>query len=286
MTATTPRAAQRSSPLCGTARAPHPRLACDGSPGRAIARMAGSPLASLRPPGTRRPRGRRRGKGAKGGRKAASLAAAPAQRGSAIPLPFPSSSPSCSGFFCERRGQNSATGRSGWKSAPSIRRLSGARRRGSPWRRRRDASPRSAPPVVAVRGEVRRGRLSSAEPHALSSGCETLDFDKRPKVWPRLTRSRICAKSTGRQVRSALRSRRVLPVPPPRADDDIAWRTRASANSRGPGSPVLKSTGSALGKGTLDPLSRRCSPQRAEGAPRPVGNDPGFTRALRFGRCG
>ena len=89
MTATSPRAARRGSPLCGTARVPHPRLACVASPGRAVARMTGSPSASLRPPANRRPRSRRRGKGAKGGRKAASLAAPPGASGSTTPLPFP-----------------------------------------------------------------------------------------------------------------------------------------------------------------------------------------------------
>jgi hypothetical protein len=60
-----------------------------------------------------------RGKGAKGGRKAASLAARSGASGSVTPLPFPSSSPCCPGFFCERRGQNSATCRVGLEeSAP------------------------------------------------------------------------------------------------------------------------------------------------------------------------
>ena len=45
--------------------------------------------------------------------QAASLAAPPGASGSGTPLPFPSSSPCCPGFFCERRGQSSVTGRAG-----------------------------------------------------------------------------------------------------------------------------------------------------------------------------
>jgi len=90
---------QRSSLLCGTARAPHLRLACYGSPGRAVARMAGSPFASLRPPANRRPRSRRRGKGAEGGRLSGFPCGAAGSCGSGTPLPFPSSSPCCPGFF-------------------------------------------------------------------------------------------------------------------------------------------------------------------------------------------
>jgi hypothetical protein len=47
----------------------------------------------------------------------------------------------------------------------------------------------------------------------------------------------------------------VLPALLHRADDDIAWRARASANSRGPRSPVVKSTGSVVvSEGILDTL--------------------------------
>ena len=54
--------------------------------------MAGSPSASLRPPGHRRPRSRRRGKGAIGGRFSGFPCGAAGSGRSGTPLPFPSPS--------------------------------------------------------------------------------------------------------------------------------------------------------------------------------------------------
>jgi hypothetical protein len=121
-----------------------------------------------------------RGKGAKGGRKEASLAARPGASGSGTPLPFPSPSPRCPGFSCERRGQNSATGRAG-RVRPRSRAAPGSMRgaggpRGSGAERPNPLGRRWARPLFRSRASV--AGTACPDRGALSSGYETLDFDQ------------------------------------------------------------------------------------------------------------
>ena len=199
--------------------------------------MAGSPSASLRPPGTRRPRSRRGARAPKAAAKRLPLRRGPAQAVAPLPWSPLRSRLRCSGFFCERRGQTSATGRVGLEE---------------PAPRPPDRDPRAAthstpgstpggprggggegqalgrrwtPPVVPARVELSRGRLSGAEPHALSWGYETLDFDQLfPSVAESEQVSDFLLNGMIRRVRSDLQSGPVLPALVDRAGDDITRR--------------------------------------------------------------
>ena len=179
--------------------------------------MAGSPSASLRPPGTG---DREAGGGARAPKAAAKrlpLRRRPAQAVAALPCPSPRHRPVVRAFSANGAGRIRRPAGSGWKSPPRRPRTT---IQGCPGLDARAGVPRGgggavqtlgrrwAPPVVPVKGELRRGRLAGAEARALSSGYETLDFDQlSPSVAETEQVSDFCERnnSTG-TIGSAVRS--------------------------------------------------------------------------------
>ena len=164
-TAPTPRAARHSSPLCGTARAPHPRLASDGSPGgRSRGWRVRHPLHfALRRTGDRE---------AGGGARAPKAAAKrlPLRRRrlhavAALPCPSPRHRPVVRAFSANGADRIRGPAGLGWKSSPPA--TPGPRSRAAPGSARGGVTSqgsgagqtrgrRWATPVVPVKGE-RRG---------------------------------------------------------------------------------------------------------------------------------
>ena len=215
--------------------------------------MAGSPSPSLRPPANRRPRSRRRGKGAKGGRSSGSPCGAVGASGSGPPLPFPSSSSCCSGFFCERRGQSSATGRAGLESFPPTprprSRAAPGSTRGGGSRGGGDGSNRGrrwARPVVPVKGERAAADLPGPSRAHFYGAVRPWISNSCPKVAETEQGLDFCEQDSSTGTCS---SRTAAP-------SGRRHRLTGTGVGKQPRSPVVKSTGSLWTPSAREPSTR------------------------------